>query len=134
MEMKGFVITLDSIVALLLMLILLLTITSTFSTVSTKSLSDVHLRQISFDTLTILEKSSMLNNAIKSNSSAEISSFLSRETPNNVCMLLKIFRGQEANFIIAKGGCKQKSEFQLARRSFVVGNDFYFAEISTWNR
>ena len=132
--MKGFVITLDAVLALLLMLTILLTITSTFSKVSSESWGNVHLRQLSFDTLTILEKSNMLNNAIKSNSSAEISDFLSRETPNNICMVLKIFRGQEANFIIAKGGCEQKSEFQIARRSFVVDKEFYFAEISTWNR
>jgi len=132
--MKGFMITVDGIIALIVALSVFVIINSTFMSAQPSALSDIQLKKFSMDSLTILEKSGMLARAVQYNSSAEIVYFTNTEFPST-CMRINISRADGYALSAARDGCTSEGKnFFIARRTFTDGSNFYIAELHAWGR
>jgi len=132
---RGFMVTLDSIIALLLSIFF---VSYTFSIVNTfpsyESISYVRLQRIGEDTLNVME----MTNAFGSQPS--INSIL-QQTGDQNCMRLEIynqtFSPAAKKDIFTKPGCTaKKSQDTTAEervfRTFYSGGDFKYAVLSVW--
>jgi hypothetical protein len=132
--MKGFVITIDSIIALILSISLILIISSPLFKLRSSAWSDMQVKHLSMDSLTILEKSGILARAVEQNSSSELLYFMSTEsTP--LCMRIKVSGADGYTLYVEKAGCTdEKGKSFLSKRTFISGNKFYTAELHAWQR
>ena len=131
MEMKkGFVITIDAIAALSFMLLSLYYIQS--ASFNPLVLKGTQLKQLSFDTISVLEKSGRLSEVVDGNSTAAREILL--YSPESVCMQLSI--AAENGTVIAtidKPGCKGiGSEVQVSYSLFLHDGDVDSATIRSW--
>jgi hypothetical protein len=134
MAMKGFVLTTDGIIALIIALSVFVIINSPAMNQQQTALSNVQLKRLSMDSLTILEKSGMLDRAVQSNSSAEIVYFTTVQFPSK-CMKVKITGSGGYGLVAAMDKCQtEASNFFVSKRTFVSGNSFYVAELHAWER
>lgn len=130
--MKGFVITIDSIIALIVTISIITLLSSSVFRLDTSAWSDAQVRHISMDSLAILDKSGILSRAVAQNSTAEIVYFMSTES-TSLCMKVKVSGTNGYNLYAEKTGCTDEgSKVFLSRRTFVSGNDFYTAELDAW--
>jgi len=138
---KGFVISFDAVIALLLLTSLIVAATSYLSTVEFKAGNSLSLKEITMDSLTVLEKSGKLEKAISTDKSSEVRAFLNK-LPYNVCADLRVYSGNDLSnheFLVLRPGCKQNfKESATIERSVVVesgGNvSIYLAELRAWYR
>jgi|GEM_PF-3781335 len=131
--MKGFVITIDGIIGLILFLSLFVMINSPAMRVAQSAWADTQMRSVAMDSLVILEKNEMLSRAVQTNSSSELVYFMSTEL-SSVCVRISI-EGDNYFLSAAKPGCEErKGGFMMARRSFVCNGSFYIAELDVWSR
>jgi len=141
MKNKGFVISFDAVVAILLLTALLITATAYLATAEFKSASSISLKQTAMDSLAVLEKSDKLEKAIETDKSSEIRAFLNR-LPYNICADLTVYSENDLDnhlFLVLRPGCKKNfEESTTVWRSIAVesnGNpEFYLAELKTWYR
>jgi hypothetical protein len=132
--MRGFVITLDSIIALILAISLIIIASSPVLRVRPSAWSDTQVKRISMDFLTILDKSGVLARAVGQNSSAEMIYFMSSES-SSLCMKARLSGSNGYIFSAEKPGCDEEgARVFLSKRAFVSGNNFYTAELRTWER
>jgi hypothetical protein len=131
--MKGFVITLDSIIAIIISMSMLVLLNSQFLRTNSSAWSDAQVRRLSMDSLTILEKSGALARTVELNSSSELLYFMSSEFPS-LCMKIRIDGTGGYTLSAAKAGCSTEGRFFISRRSFVSGDVFYIAELHTWEK
>lgn len=130
--MRGFVLTTDSIVALVLTTSIIIMVNSSFMRVNESAWNDAQVERVSMDSLAVLEKSGALGRAVQQNSSAELLYIMSTEnTP--LCMVLNMSGGNGYNLSVEKSRCGSESgKVFLSRRTFVAGNNFYTAELQSW--
>jgi len=132
--MRGFVITLDSIIALILAISLIIIVGSPVLRVRPSAWSDAQVKRISMDFLTILDKSGALTRAVGQNSSSEIIYFMSTES-SSLCMKVRLSGSNGYLLSAEKSGCSgEGTRVFLSRRTFVSGSNFYTAELRTWER
>ncbi len=134
--MKGFVISIDGIIALIIAFTMLLVITANFADSKYSSLSEVKLGLISEDILTVLEKSEKLEESVIENQNKEISKYLNK-TSNNLCFELSVFdfdNNSSALSNVSKKGCTKTGSVISIKRSFFVSENekFYWAEMRAW--
>lgn len=130
--MRGFVITLDSIIALVVAILLIILISSPVLRVSPTAWSDSQVRHTSMDLLAILEKSGILSRAEEQNSTAELLYFMSTES-TSLCMKIRLTDSDGYNLSSEKVGCDSEGKrVFLTERTFVDGGRFYTAELRTW--
>lgn len=135
---KGFVITIDSFIAVTLMLFLIVAAFFYLSKVSLTSYDSVGLRSVVFDELAVLEKNSVLEQAVLQSSSEGLLSSLNY-SPANYCFEVIVFDSTVSTPILhtLKTGCvKTNKQTSSVERSFVVvDNDvasFYVARATGW--
>ena len=132
--MKGFVITVDGIIALILALSVFVVINSSVMNARPSALSDAQVKKLSMDSLTILEKSGMLARAVQYNSSSEIVYFASTEFPST-CMKIRISSADGYELSAAREDCSTEGKnLFVGRRSFTEGSNFYIVELHAWER
>ncbi|QLJ52759.1 MAG: hypothetical protein Sv326_0584 [Candidatus Fermentimicrarchaeum limneticum] len=131
--MKGFVLTIDGIIALIVFISLFVIISSPTLRTTSSAWSDVQVRRLSMDSLTILEKNGALGRAVESNSSSELIYFMGSEF-TSLCMQITVSEGDSHVLSAVKSGCVEGRGAFITRRSFVSGDDFYTAELHAWSR
>jgi hypothetical protein len=134
--MKGFVISVEGLIGLSIAFALLLSITLNFSESKFGSFNETKLSLVSEDVLTVLEKSGKLENAVKENTSKEISKYLNK-TSKNVCFEVNLFDYEDSSMALStatKKGCKKTSSVTSIKRSFSIEGKFYWAEMKAWHK
>jgi len=138
---KGFVISFDAMVAMLVLFIMFTVATSYLGKVVFEAESSSILKEVAMDTITVLEKGNTLENSIKKDKVTDIRSFLNK-LPYSICADLRVYAETDlANPALTalRPGCKLNfEEVAIMKRSIVVENngnaDLYLAEIRTWYR
>jgi len=129
---KGFVITLDAIVAISFMLLSLYFIASlSFNPTAVKG---AQLKQYSLDSLSVLEKSGRLGLIIAGNTTAARDILL--YSPEPYCMQLSVIAANGTSMAtIDKPGCKgAQSEMQISHSVFRYNGILYSATLRSWFR
>ncbi|MFH1695072.1 MAG: hypothetical protein ABH850_01415 [Candidatus Micrarchaeota archaeon] len=132
--MKGFVISIDSMIALVIAFAMLVSITGYFSNSKFDLLNEPKLAFVSQDVLTVLEKNNKLAEAVEENQNKEIGKYLNK-TSNNLCFELNIFdydNNSSALSTATKKGCKKGNSILSTKRSFFSEEKFYWAELKSW--
>ncbi len=133
--MKGFIISIDAVIALIISFALLVAISGNFAESKFSSLNETKLALISEDVLTVLEKSGKFEEAVKENKNKEISKYLNKTT-KNLCFELNIYdydNNSSALNTTSKKGCKKNALTEIStKRSFFYGEKFYWAELKAW--
>ncbi|AJF60497.1 MAG: hypothetical protein J4224_00055 [Candidatus Diapherotrites archaeon] len=138
---RGFIVSLDAVIAVFIFFIVLVSILFFLGRVGSSSFKALALKEFSADALTVLEKSGRLEKAVNENKSAELRQFLNK-LPFNVCAEVKLFEQSDlANpfMSVKKPGCNvSPDEIIVLRSSFVVqqgaDSNFFLAEINSWHR
>ena len=134
---KGFVFSIDSLIALSVTLALLVISASYLALVKDSALPSAFLKDFSMDAVTVLEKTGLLESAVDTNSSTGIAFFLNR-LPQNICIEVNIFNEsdtEKAIMTVLKNGCTANYEEKSSlKRSFLAGSEpsFYIAKVSAW--
>ncbi len=137
MNKKGFVISIDAMLALSVTLVLFIAAAFYLARVESSATPSLFLKEFSMDAGTVLEKTRILENAVEKNSSVELSSFLNK-LPQNVCLEVSIFNEDDlesAELTVLKNGCNANyAEKTSIKRGFLAGSppQFYVARISAW--
>ncbi len=130
--MKGFVITLDSVIAIIVAISLIIIISAPTLRVRPSAWSGVEAKRFSMDSLAILQKSGVLARAVQTNSTSELLYFMSTES-TSLCMRIRISGSNGYGLYAAKAGCtSEASGFSLSKRSFISGGKPYIAEMHSW--
>jgi hypothetical protein len=130
--MKGFIITIDAIAAFFILLVATVWITSySFQPVAPRG---VYLKQVTLDTLTVLEKTGRMDLAVEGNSSS-VQDIL-QATPELVCIQMTIVNEHgEDVATITKANCGTYGrELQTAARSFIHNGRPYMVKSESWYR
>ncbi len=126
---KGFVFTIDATFALLIFAITLLLIShQIFQDPTPRS---TYLKQISSDTITVLEKTGKLGQMLGSNST-EVRQVLD-SLPQSVCAQVSLMSQSGNTTTITRPGCTNyQKELQIIRSPYIYGGSFYTTEIKSW--
>ncbi len=138
MKNKGFIISSDAFLGLTLLSILILISISYISQVDTNSWNNIDLINAGRDLSIVLDKSGVLEDAIKQSSTEVLSNKLVT-TQNNICFEVNVFNEENLGVPMMssiKAGCvKNYSELVVVNRSFVVEDntlDFYLVKVEAW--
>jgi len=129
---KGFVITLDAIVALSFMLLALYFIQA--MSFNPTAMKGIQLKQFSLDSLSVMEKSGSLGKAITGNTTAARDILL--YSPEPYCMQLSI-RAMNGSSVatIDKPGCMgAQTEVQISHGAFRFNGILYSTTLRSWFR
>ena len=136
---KGFVMTVDAFLSITLIAIFVLLAFGYISLIKLDSWNSVDLKNSVFDTISILEKTNLFNDALLNYSTEGISSIMN-STPNNVCFESTVF-DNSLNVVLhsIKTGCtKNSSQIFSAERLIVLNNNgnvsFFIARIEGWSK
>lgn len=129
--MKGYIFTLDSMFALLLTLTIVILISS--QVFEPRVSRDMYLKQISEDTLTVLEKSGGLGQFATGTNNTPAREIL-RLSSESICIKLELYDEHSLNKSIVKSNCNQSSsgEIEVFYRFYTRGNDNYFVKSYAW--
>ena len=136
---KGFVLTLDAIIALL---VIFMSVAVTFSfihQVRNYSPQSIKLRELSSDLLSVMEKNGYLEESVSDRTAVRS---LLQDTPDGVCMMLEVTEGNSTipTYAMQKTGCEVSTgkervvlrEEYVSWRSFVKDGEYYCAKITGW--
>jgi len=131
--MKGFAITLDAVVALAFFLFAVMIIgTQTYPPVNPGA---IYLKQLTLDTLTVLEKTGRISQALDGNATS-IQQVL-EATPKLACMNLSIIDNQ-GNALISsvKSDCNvtARLDIQVTERPLLYQGGMYVIKTQSWFR
>jgi len=138
---KGFIISFEALIALLVFAVLISTSIFYLSQVVPEARNSLLLKETAADALTVLDKTTVLQNAIDSGSSSDISSFLAR-LPYNMCTEVLIYSNTDLNTVVLstlRPGCEKTfNELATVKRDFFTENngnlEFYMAKLNMWVR
>ncbi|VVB58148.1 Uncharacterised protein [Candidatus Anstonella stagnisolia] len=139
---KGFAFTIDVLLALFITFFAFIISFNFLTSFTPASLQFVHLRTLSLDALSVMEKQSYLSDAAQGPDvpvpSTSLRDFL-LQTPPQVCMQVQLLNSTlNEVYSVEKSGCTLGGEdFQVAWRSFIVRHnatsyDFYLARLTSW--
>jgi len=138
MKRKGFIISVDGMLALAVTLVLFISAAFYLAQVRSEAVSTISLREFSTDLATVLEKSEIFENAVDTGSVSEIRSLVNK-MPDAICLEVKIYGSDDldvADSIVLREGCTAIYEEKTsAKRSFFVGGSnpsLYLGEVSAW--
>ncbi len=125
----GFVFTIDAAFAIVILAVTLLLISrQVFQDPTPRS---TYLKQISLDTITVLEKTDKLGKMLGENST-EVRQVLDA-LPQSVCAQISLTSQSGNTTVVTRPGCTNyQKELQISRRGYVQGGSFYIAEIRSW--
>ena len=137
---KGFVITVDAFLGATLMFLLVILSFVYLSQTSMDSWNTVDLRNAVFDEANVLEKSLVLETAVKQSSSEGILSSLN-STQAFYCFEVSVLNPNDFSIVInaLKTGCIKRSTDSFSFEKTLVVNSngivsFYIARIEGWSR
>jgi hypothetical protein len=138
---KGFILTFDSFLGVVLLFFLFLASFFYISQVNFDSWNSIDLIDLARDELTVLEKNGVFENAILGNSSELIRQNIN-SAPNPICFEASIFEDNAITspvIIATKTGCDKTSESIFAvNRTIVVNNNndinFYLVKMEAWHK
>jgi len=138
MNLRAFIITVDSFLGTTLMFIFLALSFFFLSQISLSSWNNVDLRNAVGDEAAILEKNLVLENAVNQSSSEAISAALN-SIPGNYCFEAVVLDASDSSLVMdaTKAGCiKSSSSVFALNRAFVVRNSssvsFYLVRLEGW--
>ena len=140
MNEKGFVITVDAMVATFVFFSFLLVVNQYYGQIQVRAWNDAELARFSEQALGVLEKSGELEYALISNQGSRIRSYLN-DFPGNVCGQVFVYAQSDLNvprLSVSKEGCAQSYDvLASAQRSVVIhyGSDlnFFVAQLNGWH-
>jgi hypothetical protein len=138
---KGFVISIDALIALVLLLSMLAAATAYYGGIKFEAGSSLALKQVASDSITVLEKSGKLEEAVNTDSVSDIRAFLNR-LPGNICGEVSIYSksGLENPLLLSlRPGCsKNFLDMASVKRSFLARSGgsatAYLGEMKAWYR
>jgi hypothetical protein len=130
--MRGFAITLDAVVALTFFLLAMVVISA--QTYQPTAPGDIYLKQLTLDTLTVLEKTGDINSMLGGNSTP--AQRLIEATPKLACIEVSIISGstQQVVATVAKSACTQNQglDIQTVARPMLYNGSEYMIESESW--
>ncbi len=131
--MKGFIITLDSAIALSFVLFAILIISS--QTYNPRAPGSIYLKQLTLDTINVLERSGRVGLALEGNTSA--TQEILETTPRLACIKVSIINGSgTAVASVLKYDCNQSAELDIQTSSNIAvyqGKE-YIIKSDSWFR
>lgn len=127
---KGFVITLDLIIALFSIFILL-TIAYDYLNIHTKDYDYSYLQTLGQDALISLDKSSVLYNTIANKTAKDLRVFVNN-LPANVCGSVIVYDESQSTVSVEKRECYASSDKVSMYRSYIYNNSIYYVRIILW--
>lgn len=131
--MKAFVITLDAIMALSFFLIVMVVLSS--QTFQPRSPGNVYLKQLSLDTITVLEKTGRIHGALYGNETANAMQDIIEATPEMACIDIEIYNS--SNSLVAsalRSDCfdNEGLDLQIAMRPIAFRGQYYIIITESW--
>ena len=141
MTKKGFVISFDALLALLLLMTLLIITTNNLGNISAEANNSILLKEVAMDSITVLDKSGRIEKAIEGNSVSGLRAFLNR-LPYSLCADLRIYSESDLSnpvLSVLRPDCKKNFlDSATVKRSAVFENggnaESYLAELRAWYR
>lgn len=141
MNKKGFLISFDALLALMIFFIMFAMSTAFLSEVKFEAKNSVLLKERAMDAITILEKNDYLKQATEENDPKAIRRFLNR-LPNSFCAQISVFGENDFSspqMTVLRQDCeKTGSDLATINRSFVVKTgydaEFFTARITAWQK
>jgi hypothetical protein len=131
--MKGFVITLDAMVGLMLFMLLMIVLAG--QSYHPRSPGNIYLKQLTLDTMSVLEKTGGAEAALLGNSSRMQE--LLEATPELSCIRLSIIDGSGSIVTsAARADCGDSTglDMQTASRPLIFRGDGYILRAESWFR
>lgn len=135
MHMKGYIFTLDAILAILVAVSLITTIYFFVSGIQTVDWSKVNLNNQIMDSLTVLELNDDLENSILTGSNTTLNTFLDDMFPHPACGYIELRDKYDAlQMYSMKSNCSRagRNEVFIARRTFITVGGIYYAMMEGW--
>jgi hypothetical protein len=130
MRCRGFVLTLDVIIALIIASFLVASIM--YLVTQPKINVFDYLYKVALDFLTVAEKDGSLNAAVNGNSS-RLNDFIA-SMPDTLCMNVTIYDNSSGIVYTNSSDCPAPVTYVMAWRSFMNGTDFYMASGGVWRK
>ncbi len=138
---KGFVISLDAFVALLVLIIFIGTSVFFLGEIEYRARNSNLLKETAGDAITVLDKTGALETSVEDKSTIEIRSFLN-SLPYNLCAEVFVYSETDLKnpvFVVLRTDCaKTFDDLAVIKRSFFTESDgnlnFYLAEMKMWVR
>jgi hypothetical protein len=132
-RVRGFAITLDAVVALTFFMVAMVVISA--QTYQPTAPGDVYLKQLTLDTLTVLEKTGLTAQALGGNDSGMQE--LLEATPKLACMQISMLNSSGGTVArLVKSGCNETAglDIQAAARPGLYNGTRYVIKSESWFR
>jgi hypothetical protein len=131
--MKGFAITLDAVIALSFLLFAIMLISS--QTYQPRAPGGIYLKQLTLDTITVLEKTGRIDQALSGNQSGMDA--VIEATPELACTRIDII-DQKGDIVASaeKSGCAESTsqDIQTSARPLLYEGAMYIIKSESWSR
>jgi len=127
---RGFVITLDLIIAIFLVFTLI-TVAINYLNLHNQDKDYLYLQTLAQDSLTSLEKSNVLYNTISNKTSKDLRIFVNN-LPINVCGSVVVYDATKSTVSVEKRECSASSDKITMYRSYVFGESGYYVKTTLW--
>src|SRR3989344_5018747 len=138
MNESGFVISMDSLLALSVLITMLTFSAFYINSVEFSARNNSLLKENTMDALVVMEKQGMLADAVANDKVSDIRTFMN-QLPSYFCVDLAVYNENDLNnqvLSVLRPGCEKNFDYSATlNRSFVVGrNDanFYIARATAW--
>jgi len=131
--MKAFVITLDAIMALSFFLIVMVVLSS--QTYQPRSPGNIYLKQLSLDTITVLEKTGRIHGALYGNETSNAMQDVIEATPEMACIDIGVYNSSDDLIVSAlRSDCTDNEglDLQTATRPMVFRGQYYIIRTESW--
>lgn len=127
---KGFVITLDLIIAIFVVTSIII-VSINFLNVHNKEKDYMYLQTLGQDALTSLDKSNVLYNTIADKTSKDLRIFVNN-LPANICGAVALYDETQSTVSVEKRECYASSDKISMYRSYLYNNTIYYVRIILW--
>ena len=133
MSGKGFVMTLDAIIALSLLTLVMLTVMSQASRYGERAFDSIYLRSFSMNMLSTFEKSGLLEQGLYQPSRLRVAL---NALPYNICAQITLMKYTNVTMVdLQKEGCGVVSGTSyVTYRTFYNNGTLYMAKSSAWSK
>ncbi len=131
--MKGFAITLDAVIALSFFFIVMIVVAS--QTYQPRTPGTIYLKQLTLDTLTVLEKTGRVSAAIHGNETADAMQDVIEATPEMACIEVNVYNSSDGIAASAlRSDCTDKDglDIQTVARPVLYHGDNYIIKTESW--
>ena len=130
---RGIVLTIDAVIALVAASSLTTVIYFNLSKTQQIQWTDSDINEICLESLAALELNDDLKDAIDSNSTSIIESFLDNMLPAQICGKIEVYdSGNSLKLSQTKANCTSGNKTSVARRTFVSDSVVYYAKMEAW--